>query len=190
MDDAAIRSRLAFLREAEKLKSTLRSGHTSSGRRESTAEHSWRLCLLAMVFADAFPHLDSAKVLKLCVLHDLGEAVGGDIPATERHRFPDKAQQERQDFLRLIVPLPEAVRAEFLALWDEYENRASEEARLVKALDKLETILQHNQGKNPEDFDYAFNLGYGRDYMDVHPLITRLRALLDEETQAHAERRG
>lgn len=66
---------LEFLRGAERLKSVLRSAHTSTGRRESTAEHTWRLCLFAMVLEHRLPGLDIARVLKLCVVHDLGEAL-------------------------------------------------------------------------------------------------------------------
>jgi putative hydrolase of HD superfamily len=78
--------------------------------------------------------------------------------------------------------LPAALQLEITTLWDEYEAAASPEARLVKALDKLETILQHNQGKNPSGFDYAFNLDYGRQYTGGHPVIVELRRVLDEET--------
>jgi HD domain len=76
-----ISQRLKFIREAERLKNVLRLAHTSEGRQESTAEHTWRLCLLAMVFEDLLPGLDFAKVLKMCVVHDLGEAIHGDVPA-------------------------------------------------------------------------------------------------------------
>src|ERR1051325_379497 len=83
------------------------------------------------------------------------------------------------------------------SLWDEYEAATSVEARIAKALDKLETILQHTQGQNPAEFDYGFNLGYGRHFTAGHPVIVRLRELLDEETaklagrtSASGERRG
>lgn len=72
---------LRFIREAERLKNTLRSAHTSAGRHESTAEHTWRLALLALVLADEKPELDLSKVLSMCLVHDLGEAYEGDIPA-------------------------------------------------------------------------------------------------------------
>jgi putative hydrolase of HD superfamily len=85
--------RLAFIQQAEALKNVLRSAHTSNGRRESTAEHTWRLCLMAMVFADDTGPVDMARVLQLCVLHDLGEAVNGDIPATAQHQVPDKSER-------------------------------------------------------------------------------------------------
>lgn len=174
---------LTFLRAAEALKHTLRSGHTSNGRPESTAEHTWRLCLMAMVFQHEFASLDFAKVLKLCVIHDLGEAISGDIPAVAQHAVPDKSAKERADLVMLMQALPADIAADFLALWDDYENRSSDEARMVKGLDKLETILQHNQGLNPVNFDYAFNLGYGQQYMDSHPLLRTLRTLLDADTQ-------
>jgi putative hydrolase of HD superfamily len=179
---------LDFLRGAEKLKSTLRTCYASTGRQESVAEHSWRLALLAMLLRHEFPELDDGKVLRMCLIHDLGEAIGGDIPAPEqaRRREEDpsagKAVQERRDLLTLLEPLPPALQREITMLWDEYEAAASPEARLVKALDKLETILQHNQGKNPPDFDYAFNLEYGRHHTGGHPVIVALRAMLDEET--------
>ncbi|HEY1149672.1 MAG TPA: HD domain-containing protein [Pseudoduganella sp.] len=182
-------ARLAFLREAERLKNVLRSGHTSGGRRESTAEHSWRLCLMALTFADELPDLDMLRVLKLCIVHDLGEAIHGDIPAIEQHAHPGKSAQERLDLLTLTSSLDAALRAEILALWDEYEAASTPEARAVKAFDKLETMLQHNQGANPPGFDYDWNLGYGTQYTTGRPLFDALRALIDEETRQHVRTR-
>ncbi|MGP6420565.1 HD domain-containing protein [Pseudomonas putida] len=178
-----IKGRLEFLREAEKLKDVLRSAHTSSGRTESTAEHSWRLCLMAIVFADQLAGLDLLKVLKMCVIHDLGEAINGDIPAVNQAAFPDKGEQERNDLLLLTGALDEALRSEILALWDDYENAQSAEAKAVKALDKLETLLQHNQGLNPAGFDYGFNLGYGKKYTSADPVFATLRELIDQDTR-------
>jgi putative hydrolase of HD superfamily len=174
---------LRFLQEAERLKSVLRSAHTSTGKQESTAEHSWRLCLMAMVFADEFAGLDLGRILKLCVLHDLGEALHGDVPAVAQQQ-PGKSDVERADLQTLMQTLPQPLFESFLGLWDEYENASSAEARIVKGLDKLETILQHNQGQNPADFDYGFNLGYGQKHMAAHPLLGQIRALLDAGTRA------
>lgn len=120
-----IKGRLDFLREAERLKDVLRSAHTSSGRAESTAEHSWRLCLMAITFADELVGLDLLRVLKMCVVHDLGEAINGDIPAIEQGGHPDKGAQEREDLLTLTRTLDAGLRDEILALWDDYENAAS-----------------------------------------------------------------
>lgn len=184
MDQETIRARLAFLRAAESLKSVLRSGHTSSGRPESTAEHTWRLCLMALAFEDGLAGLDMLKVLKLCVVHDLGEAIHGDIPAIVQSDPAAKSAQERQDMLQLTSTLDTMLQQEILALWEEYETAATPEALAVKAMDKLETILQHNQGDNPADFDYAFNLGYGQRYTQAHPLFAAVRQLLDDDTRA------
>lgn len=185
MDTTALLGSLAFLREAERLKNVLRSARTSIGRQESTAEHTWRLCLLAMVFEHELPGLDFCKLLKICVLHDLGEAIHGDIPAIHQVDMPDKAARERADLLTLLEPLPQPVHDEFVALWDEYDQAASPEARIAKGLDKLETILQHNQGANAPDFDYAFNLQYGQRHTGTHPLLQAIRDLLDADTLRH-----
>lgn len=186
LDD--IHNSLAFIREAERLKNVLRSGYTSSGRQESTAEHTWRLCLMAMVFEPAFHGIDMSRLLKICVIHDLGEAIHGDIPAIDQTDMPDKSARERADLLTLLTPLPETMRTEFLALWDEYENAASPEARLAKGLDKIETIIQHNQGKNPESFDYSFNLSYGQKHMSAHPLFAIIRSIIDVDTERRSTR--
>lgn len=186
MNAGEIAGVLEFLRSAEKLKNTHRSAWTSGGEPESVAEHTWRLCLMALVLKDAFPGVDFARLVKMCIIHDLGEAIGGDIPAIHQVPGQSKADQERADLLQLLQPLPGGLRDEITALWDEYEAAASPEARLAKALDKLETIMQHNQGANPPDFDYTFNLGYGRRYTTGDPLIEEIRAVLDAETAARA----
>ncbi len=180
--------RLSFIREAERLKNVLRSSHTSNGRAESTAEHTWRLCLLAMVLEDRLAGLDFAKVLKMCVLHDLGEALHGDVPAVAQDQAPGKSARERDDLLTLMEPLSTDLRDAFVALWDDYEQAASPEALAVKALDKIETLIQHNQGANPADFDYEFNLSYGRKYTDLAPLFAEIREIVDADTQRSLSR--
>ena len=177
---------LAFLRAAERLKTVTRSGWTSAGEQESVAEHTWRLCLMAMLLYGRTPGIDLARLLKMCLIHDLGEAIGGDVPAPAQQAGGNKADRERADLLLLISPLPPELQKEIRELWNEYEAADSPEARLAKGLDKLETILQHTQGKNPADFDYAFNLGYGQRYTAADPIMAALRARLDEETARRA----
>lgn len=183
---------LDFLRGAERLKSTTRTGYTSTGQQESVAEHTWRLCLMAMVLESEFPDVDFAKLVKICIIHDLGEAIHGDVSAPEQARRSalgvkaGKAADERRDLLELLAPLPPRLRDDIAALWDEYEAAGSPEAKLAKALDKLETIMQHNQGLNPADFDYRFNLDYGRKHTADIPLVARVRQILDDETEQRA----
>ncbi len=175
---------LGFLQRAEALKDTLRSGYTAKGRPESTAEHSWRLMLWVEVLAEAVPKLDRLKLMRLALVHDLAEAVSGDVPAPQQSNSKAKSEQERQDLAQLTQNLPERQHQAISDLWEEYEAAASPEAQFIKGLDKLETILQHCQGDNPADFDYEFNLGYGRLQTDRHPLVVQLRRLLDERTRA------
>lgn len=189
MTPESLSGALSFIQQAGQLKDTLRSGYSIQGRRESTAEHTWRLCLMAMVFERELGDIDFAKLLKICVLHDLGEAISGDIPAVAEFDGQDKSDQERRDLQTLLAPLDTSLQAEFFALWEEYESAASPEARLVKGLDKIETLITHNQGKNPDNFDYAFNLHYGLAYTQTPELLKSLRALVDADTKAHVTHR-
>lgn len=178
-----IGSILEFTQAAEQLKDTLRSGVTARGRPESTAEHTWRVCLMVMLFERDLPELDHLRLLKLCLVHDLGEAISGDVPATQQHGDPERARRERADLVALCAPLPLDLREEVIALWDEYSAGASPEAAAAKGFDKLETMLQHLIGLNAADFDYEFNLTYGKAYTDRHPLLAAIRSIVDEQTQ-------
>ncbi|MBA3317241.1 MAG: HD domain-containing protein [Gemmatimonadales bacterium] len=188
--DSELDGILDFLRTAERLKSTPRSGWTTTGERESVAAHTWRLSLMAAVLSDRFPGVDLARLLKICLIHDLGEALHGDVPAPRQSAEPGKAAREREDLQSVLAPLPVRLGEELTALWDEYEAARTPEARLAKGLDKLETILQHTQGLNPSGFDYRFNLTYGQGYTDGDPILAALRARLDQATEARAQRAG
>ncbi|VVE78830.1 HD domain-containing protein [Pandoraea sputorum] len=189
-DKAIIDGRLNFLRTCERLKDVLRSAHTSSGRRESTAEHSWRLGLMATVFMDQLGDVDRLKIMELCLVHDLGEALHGDVPATEQSGDIDKDAVERNDLMEVCAPLDAPLREKIIALWDEYAEAKTPEARAVKALDKLETMLQHTQGDNPSDFDYAFNLDYGRKYTDAVLPLRGVRQRIDDATRERIAKAG
>jgi len=172
-----------FIKEAEGLKSTLRTAWTAEGRQESTAEHSWRLALLAGVMCREFPELDREKVLMMCLVHDLGERYSGDISAALRPDIHDKLKQERADVQQICRFLPKEEEGEVSGLWEEYSQGMTPEARFVKALDKAETIIQHSQGRNPDGFDYEFNLDYGKEYFDRDERLEALRSLIDAETR-------
>ena len=183
---ADLQGTLEFLRAAESLKYLTRTSWTSDGQQETVAAHSWRLCLMALVLGPHFPDIDAGKLLRICLVHDLGEAISGDISAALQVSLPNKAEQERADLLQLVQPLPYGVQGEIMALWEEYEAAASPEAKLAKGLDKLETILQHNQGMMPAGFDFLFNIGYGLAYTRDHPVLSAMRAVLDADTEQRA----
>jgi putative hydrolase of HD superfamily len=179
---------LTFLQAAERLKTVSRSAWTSAGQPESVAEHSWRLCLMAMVLYGQASDVDLLRLIKMCLIHDLGEALGGDVPAPAQSETAGKAAQERSDLVQLLEPLSPALRREILELWDAYEAAETREAILAKGLDKLETILQHNQGTNPDSFDYHFNLAYGQRYTGKDPLLAAIRARLDVDTARRSKK--
>ncbi|WP_066305907.1 HD domain-containing protein [Bacillus sp. FJAT-29814] len=177
-----IRNIMTFIKELERLKINTRTAWTSSGRQESIAEHSWRLSLFTLVLEEFFPEIDFNKVLRMALIHDLGEAYEGDFSAKLAVQPQEKLKGEEEAIECLIAPLSVKMQQQFLALWHEYNQAETKEAKLVKALDKIETIIQHNQGENPSDFDYEFNLEYGKNYSNFDPIIRAIRELVDRET--------
>ena len=134
---------LGILDLAEKLKCNTRHCYTSSGRHESVAEHSWRIALMAMLITPEFPEADMDKVIRMCLIHDLGEAFTGDIPSFEK----TEADTRREDdlFARWVKTLPEETEKEFSELLAEMNVLETTEAKIYKALDKLEAVIQHNE---------------------------------------------
>lgn len=174
---------LEFLQEAERLKDTLRSGSTRQGRAESTAEHSWRLSLMLLLFERELAGIDFLKLLKLCLIHDLGEAISGDVPAPLQQDGDRREERERKDFQTLCTGLPADLASELLALWDEYARAQTPEARLAKAFDKLETILQHHLMPPQSAAFHDFNLSYGRNRTDAFELTRQIREFVDGKTR-------
>ena len=174
---------IRFIKEIENLKSVTRTAWTKTGRRESTAEHSWRLAMLLMVLSDDFKDLDIDKAIKMSLVHDLGELYDGDISAKLQNDNDNKAYMEEKAMRRMLTILPENLAENIYDLWKEYNECSTKEAKLVKAMDKLETIVQHNQGNNPEDFDYEFNLQYGKQYFMDNEILEYMRYIIDEDTK-------
>lgn len=176
---------LLFIKEAEQLKSVLRTAWTADGQQESTAEHSWRLALLAGLMAEDYPELDTQNMILMCLIHDMGELYDGDISAALMPDEKKKHEQEYKTIKKVFGLLPAAQNQKLTNIWLEYNDNKSPEAKLVKALDKAETIIQHNQGMNPEDFDYSFNLSYGAAYFEQDKTLTKLREMIDQDTKKH-----
>jgi len=137
-------SQLRFVLEADRLKSVLRRSTLNDGsRRENSAEHSWHLALMALVLGEHAPRgTDLAKVSAMVVLHDLVEIDAGDL-----YVYADEAAQRRQAVAeraaadRLFGLLPPEQGAAFRALWDEFEQRITPEARFARALDRLQPLI-------------------------------------------------
>ena len=173
---------IRFIQELGLLKDVTRTAYTSSGKQESTPEHSWRLAVLAGIMLQDYPHLDAEKVLMTALIHDVGEIYEGDQSAALLPEEEQKYRTEYRAVRKVFGLLEEPLCRRLMELWQEYEDGSTEEARLVKALDKAETIISHNQGRNPADFDYEFNLHYGSKYFEQDGLLQELRAQLDADT--------
>ena len=127
---------IAFLGKIEKLKSVPRHCVTADGIVENVAAHSWRTAVMAYLLKDELEDTDTDKVIRMCLLHDIGEALTGDIPAFEKTRENEAAEKLAVD--RLLKSLPESLYQETSALFEEMETLETREARVYKALDKLE----------------------------------------------------
>lgn len=176
------RKLLDALRVAERLKDTTRHCCTGNGRRESVAEHCWMTTLMAFFMKDEFPDADMDKVIRMCMIHDLGEAFTGDIPAFEK----TAADEELEETLlrRWVNSLPESRAAEMNALCDEMAERKTLEARIYKAIDALEAVIQHNISDLstwiPEE--YELNKTYADDKVAFSDYLTGLREEIRKDT--------
>ena len=179
---------LSALHLAEKLKDTTRHCDTSGGRRESVADHSWRLALMAYWIGDEFPQADMNKVIKMCLIHDLGECFTGDIPAFRK----TPADEDREEALLFAwaEALPGPLGMEMCALYAEMAARETLEARIYKALDGMEAVLQHNESDicSWEPHEYELNLTYAADRTGFSPYLKRLRQAIREETEVKIQK--
>ena len=157
------RKYIEFLNVIEKLKCNTRHSWTSSGRRESVAEHSWRLAVMAMLCADEYPELDMNKVVKMCLVHDFGEAITGDIPSFLKTDENEKREDEAID--KLLSLLPDVERKELSELFEEMRELSTSEAKLYKALDNMEAVISHNEADLSTwiPLEYTENLVYGQE---------------------------
>ena len=166
---------LDILAVAEKLKCNTRHCYTSSGRHESVAEHSWRTALMAMLLTEKFPEADMNKVIRMCLIHDLGEAFTGDIPTFQKTKAHEK--EEESCLNQWVATMPEAQRQEFSALYAEMEERQTLEARIYKAMDRLEAVIQHNESDISTwlPLEYDLQLTYGEKDVAFSPILTAIK---------------
>jgi putative hydrolase of HD superfamily len=175
------REYLDILHVAERLKDTPRHCTTTNRRTESVAEHSWRISLMAFLLRHEFPDLDIDKVVDMCLIHDLGECFTGDIPTFIK--TDDDREVEDSLLNRWVQSLPEELSKDIAELYKEMDAQETKEAKLYKALDKLEALIQHNE--SPIDTwsenEYELNKTYAFDTVSFSEWLTELRkAVLDD----------
>ena len=174
---------LRVLHTAERLKDETRHCYTSGGRRESVAEHSWRLALTALFLRDEFPALDMDRVIRMCLIHDLGECFTGDIPSFLKSGGDE--ERERSALETWVASLPAPYSVELKTLYAEMDALETPEAKLYKALDKLEAVIQHNESdiRSWEPLEYDLNRTYAYDAVAFSPYLTKLREAVREDTE-------
>lgn len=181
---------LDMLHVAERLKDTPRHCTTSQGRVESVAEHSWRISLMAFWLKDVFPTLDMDRVTAMCLIHDLGECFTGDIPTFKKTE--DNRITEDTLLRRWVASLPTEIADRMNALYDEMDAQQTAEAKVYKALDKLEAVIQHNESpiSTWEAHEYELNKSYAFDTVAFSSWLTGLRKEILSDTLAKIETEG
>ncbi|MBR6917987.1 MAG: HD domain-containing protein [Clostridia bacterium] len=174
---------LGALEVAGRLKDVTRHSWTASGRRESTAEHTFRLALFAYFIKDEFPDVDADKLIKMCLIHDLGESFTGDIPSFNKTASDE--ERERDMLFGWVASLPEPISSEMASLYREMEEMQTDEAKLYKALDNLEAVITHNEADLSTwiEKEFTLNLTYGEERCACSPYLTELRSLIREITE-------
>ncbi len=185
-----VQALLDALHIAERLKDETRHCYTSGGRREDVAEHSWRMALMAFWMKDEFPDVDIDKVIRMCLIHDLGECFTGDIPSFLKTAGDETKEDEALS--AWVKSLPQPYAAEMAELYEEMNALKSPEAMLYKCIDKLEAVIQHNESdiSTWAPNEYQLNLTYAEQQVQYSEYLTKLRAAMREDTLRKIEQAG
>ena len=178
------RALIDALRIAARLKDETRHCVTPAGdRKESVAEHSWRMSLMAYWVKDRFPELDMDKVIRMCLIHDLGECFIGDIPSFMKSGADETREEEL--LIQWTESLPEPFCTEMQALYAEMSALQTPEARLYKCMDKLEAVISHNESplSSWEPLEYELNLTYADQNVQWSDYLKELREAIREDTK-------
>ncbi|KAL1816165.1 hypothetical protein DCAR_0520538 [Daucus carota subsp. sativus] len=157
--DTSASSAIDFLSLCHRLKTTKRAGWVKRGIQdpESIGDHMYRMGLMALISSD-MPGVNRDKCIKMAIVHDIAEAIVGDITPSDGVPKEEKSRREQEALDHMCKLLGGGPRAkEIHELWREYEEASSEEAKVVKDFDKVEMILQAleyetDQGRNLEEF--------------------------------------
>ena len=176
-----------FLGRIEKLKSVPRHCVKADGVVENVAAHSWRTAVMAYLMKDELEDIDTDKVIRMCLLHDIGEAVTGDIPTFEKTEEHEEVEKQAVD--ELLKSLPGPLYQEITALFEEMDAQETKEARVYKALDKLEAVIQHNQSdiRTWLPLEYDLQKTYAAEAVKGFPFLERLQEESVKETERKIE---
>ena len=145
MDDR-LKKQLDFSLEIDKEKNIFRQTHLSEhGRNENDAEHAWHMAIMAYLFREyANEEVDIAKVMLMCLIHDIVEIDAGDTYAYDTERIATQKVREDAAKERIFSLLPDDQKAEMISLFDEFEEYQSPEAKFAHAMDNLQPLILNN----------------------------------------------
>lgn len=146
MDMERFEKQLAFILEADKEKNILRQTHLSGfGRRENDAEHAWHMAIMIYLLREySNEKIDLAKAMMMALIHDIVEIDAGDTYAYDAAGLETQQEREQQAAERIFGLLPEDQGKELRALFEEFENYASPEARFARSMDNFQPLLLNN----------------------------------------------
>lgn len=151
---------LAFIKEIDKIKYIQRRTKLfNSDRCENDAEHSWHLAMMALVLSEySNTEIDVFKVMKMVLIHDIVEIDAGDTFIYDNNKNHQNTEEELASARRIFGMLPEEQAVEFLALWEEFEEGATNEAKFARTMDRLEPLLQNasNNGGTWREFNVPY----------------------------------
>ena len=176
------RKLLDLLDVAEKLKDATRHCYTRGGRHESVAEHSQMMTLMTFFMKDEFPEVDMDKVIRMCIIHDLGEAFTGDIPSFDKTEADERKEEEV--LYNWVESLPANYADEMRSLYDEMAKRETMEAKVYKDIDGLEAVIQHNFSDLSTWIpkEYELNKTYANDKVTFSDYLIALREEIRKDT--------
>ena len=164
--DERLQKQLDFILEIDKEKNIFRQTHLSGhGRKENDAEHAWHMAIMAYLLQEySNEKIDVARVMLMCLIHDVVEIDAGDTYAYDAEGLKTQKALEEAAKERLYSMLPEDQKADLVAIFDEFEERKTPEAKFARALDNLQPLLLNhsNDGGDWKNHDVTAEQVYGR----------------------------
>lgn len=164
MQPTNLLKQINFIKEIDKLKYIQRKTKLfNSDRNENDAEHSWHLAMMTIVLAEhSDKPIDVLKVLKMVLIHDIVEIDAGDTFIYDTQKNHTNTEQELIAAKRIFGLLPQEQAEEFIAIWQEFEDGKTDEAKFAKSMDRLEPLLQNtsNNGGTWKEFNVPFQKVY------------------------------